>query len=354
MIDTVVVINSDTSYLESKLASLGIKVFAFDYYNHNNLDKIQSLIYLESFINKISVHNKNIGLIYGSGLEDKPEIYDYLKTKLQILGNNPNILTKCNNLRLLQDILSKCNLKLPEHTDNPDNISKKYLSKPYNSSGGYNISFNESSRKGYYFQEYLPGETYSVSFFNYKDNFTFLGFNKLLQLVNYQPHPFIHAGAITTAKFENSYNIISSFKKLARYLSMNGYNSIDFKVIDNEVFILDINPRITSTFKIYNDCYNNALLNHMIDPGLGKVEEKDSNNIYAFVHMFVKNKYVFKNIFINDSSFLNLPEEGQYVDKNQPLLSIYINSFSESDLLIQLKEKISMTRNLYNCYDIDI
>ena len=92
----------------------------------------------------------------------------------------------------------------------------------------------------------------------------------------------------------------------------------------------------------------------MIDPGLGKVEEKDSNNIYAFVHMFVKNKYVFKNIFINDSSFLNLPEEGQYVDKNQPLLSIYINSFSESDLLIQLKEKISMTRNLYNCYDIDI
>ena len=34
---------------------------------------------------------------------------------------------------------------------------------------------------------------------------------------------------------------------------MNGYNNIDFKILNEEVFVLDINPRITSTFKIYND-----------------------------------------------------------------------------------------------------
>ena len=43
MIDAVVVINSDSSYLEEKFISLGIKVFAFDYYNHNNLDKIKDI-----------------------------------------------------------------------------------------------------------------------------------------------------------------------------------------------------------------------------------------------------------------------------------------------------------------------
>ena len=54
MIDAVVVINSDSSYLEDKFISLGIKVFAFDYYNHNNLDKIKDIAYLESFIDNIS------------------------------------------------------------------------------------------------------------------------------------------------------------------------------------------------------------------------------------------------------------------------------------------------------------
>ena len=37
---------------------------------------------------------------------------------------------------------------------------------------------------------------------------------------------------------------------------MHGYNNIDFKILNEEVFVLDINPRITSAFKIYNDTYN--------------------------------------------------------------------------------------------------
>ena len=47
MIDAVVVINSDATYLEDKFTSLGVKVFAFDQYHYNNLDKIQDIAYLE-------------------------------------------------------------------------------------------------------------------------------------------------------------------------------------------------------------------------------------------------------------------------------------------------------------------
>jgi len=354
MINAVVVINSDTTYLEDKFTSLGIKVFAFDQYCHNNLDKIQDITYLESFINNILIDYQNVGLLYGSGLEDKPEIYDCLRRKLSILGNDPKIISKCNDLRLLGNILDECDLKFPEYVNNTIGIKKRYLSKPFNSSGGYNISFSEKYKKNYYFQEYLQGETYSISFFNHKNNFIFLGFNKLLHLRNFDPHPFIHAGALTTNKFLESTNIINSFKKLSEKLSMNGYNSIDFKILNEEVFVLDINPRITSTFKIYNDTYNNDLLHLIINPGLDKKLESHNNNKYAFVHMFVKEEYKFKNFFMDDPEFVNLPNEGQHVGKNQPLLSIYLNSFSNLDLMTRLKEKISITTNLYNCYDIDI
>ena len=354
MIDAVVVINSDTTYLEDKFTSLGVKVFAFDQYHHNNLDKIQDITYLKSFISNIFIDYQNVGLVYGSGLEDKPEIYDYLRRKLNILGNDPKIISECNDLRLLANILNECNLKLPKYVHNPIGSTQKYLSKPFNSSGGYNISFSKKYKKNYYFQEYLQGETYSISFFNHKKNFIFLGFNKLLHLVNFDLHPFIHAGALTTNEFLESNDIIYSFEKLSNKLSMNGYNNIDFKILNKEVFVLDINPRITSTFKIYNDIYDNDLLRLTLNPHLSKKLESSNNNDYIFIHMFTKEEYKFKNFFMDDPSFINLPNEGQYVGKNQPLLSIYLNSFSTLDLMTQLKEKISITTNLYNCYDVDI
>ena len=354
MIDAVVVINSDTTYLEDKFTSLGVKVFAFDQYHHNNLDKIQDITYLKSFISNIFIDYQNVGLVYGSGLEDKPEIYDYLRRKLNILGNDPKIISECNDLRLLADILNECNLKLPKYVNNPIGSTQKYLSKPFNSSGGYNISFSKKYKKNYYFQEYLQGETYSISFFNHKKNFIFLGFNRLLHLVNFDLHPFIHAGALTANEFLESNDIIYSFEKLSNKLSMNGYNNIDFKILNKEIFVLDINPRITSTFKIYNDIYDNDLLRLTLNPHLSKKLESSSNNEYVFVHMFTKEEYKFKNFFMDDPSFINLPDEGQHVGKNQPLLSIYLNSFSNLDLMAQLKEKISITTNLYNCYDVDI
>ena len=354
MIDAVVIINSDATYLEEKFTSLGVKVFAFDQYFYNNLDKIHDVTYLESFIDNILIDYKNVGLLYGSGLEDKPEIYDCLRRKLTILGNDPQIISKCNDLRLLTNTLDECNLKFPEYENNTIELKKRYLSKPFNSSGGYNISFSKKYKKNYYLQEYLQGETYSISFFNHKKNFIFLGFNKLLNPINFDSHPFIHAGALTTNKFLKSTNIINSFKKLSEKLLMNGYNNIDFKVLDEEVFILDINPRITSTFKIYNDIYENDLLRLTMNPRLNKKLESHNSNKYAFVHMFTKEEYKFKNFFMDDPAFINLPNEGQHIGKNQPLLSIYINSFSNLDLITRLKEKISITTNLYNCYDIDI
>ena len=60
-----------------------------------------------------------------------------------------------------------------KYANNPINLKKRYLSKPFNSSGGYNISFSKEYKKNYYLQEYLQGETYSISFFNHKEKFNY-------------------------------------------------------------------------------------------------------------------------------------------------------------------------------------
>ena len=71
--------------------------------------------------------------------------------------------------------------------------------------------------------------------------------------------------------------------------------------------MLDINPRITSTFKIYNDIYENDLLRLTMNPRLNKKLESHNSNKYAFVHMFTKEEYKFKNFFMDDPAVYKSP-----------------------------------------------
>ncbi len=354
MSDAVVIISSDTSYLEDRTKALGYDIYPIDEYNHKNINKISKISYLKSLIKNISTKHKKIYLIYGSGLEDKVHIYDILDANLIINCNTLELLRKSGDLSLLKDIIRDCDFQLPD--ENPINYSeKRLLSKPLHSFGGYNISFSAAKRKAFYNQQYIPGSTFSASFFLNDENFMFLGFNKLILLRNYSPHPFIHAGAIMYDGIKISTRIIRAIERLSKKLNMRGYNTIDFKIYNNEVFLLDINPRITSTFKIYNDIYNNNLLNHQIKPHninyLGKI---DKTNKYGFVNIFVKEKCKYDKDVSDDNAFVCLPKINQIIEKDEPLLSIYIKAETSNELLIKLKEKISITTNLYNCYDIDI
>ena len=149
MSDAVVIISSDTSYLEDRTKALGYDIYPIDEYNHKNINKISKISYLKSLIKNISTKHKKIYLIYGSGLEDKVHIYDILDANLIINCNTLELLRKSGDLSLLKDIIRDCDFQLPD--ENPINYSeKRLLSKPLHSFGGYNISFSAAKRKAFY------------------------------------------------------------------------------------------------------------------------------------------------------------------------------------------------------------
>ena len=71
-----------------------------------------------------------------------------------------------------------------------------------------------------------------------------------------------------------------------------------------------------------------------------------------WTHVKEKTKYDYD--LSNDNAFINTPKMGDIVEKDQPLLSIYLNANNSGLLLRKLKQKISITTNLFSCYDIDI
>ena len=352
MSDAVVLVSSDTSYLERQLISLNYYTYPIDQFNHKNIHKLSDIDYTNNFINMVLSKHDHPYLIYGSGLEDKKNIYKSLSKNFVIKGNDLDMLSKLSDVNLLKPFFDKYNFKNPDSFEQGDSI-KKYIWKPFNSSGGYGISYNIREKVSHYKQKYLPGCTLSISFICNNKNFKFLGFNKLFLLKECHEYPFIHAGAMMTSLSLDSQKIITSFSMLAKDLNLKGYNNIDFKLINNEIYILDINPRITSTFKIYNDLYHNNLLRNQInqDDNLINNMNKINNNIYGYIHLFAKENFIFKKSF-HDAVFTNLPKDGEHIKKGDPIFSIHMNALSEEDLIYKFEEKISNLRNYYCFYDI--
>ena len=354
--NALVIVNYDASYLEEQSKALGYNVYVIDHYNYRNLKKTLKPDSLKNFISIISKKHKNVSLLYGAGLEGKKNIYkDFIK--LNIKGNNLNLLNKCGNIYKLENILKESGFKIPKLLNNSKSLPKhKYLVKPINSCGGYDISFSNQKRENNYIQKYIPGITYSGCFFLKENNFIFLGFNKLFLLKNFPSHPFVHAGAASIRLIPFSKKIIESLKHFALKSRMYGFNSMDFKIYNNYIYALDVNPRITSTFKMYNDFYDNKLLKSQlsknIDPSLsGKYKVKKN---YGFVHIFTSKDFIYQKKPVIDKNFINLPKEGELIKKDNPIFSIYMVADNYSNLKKKLKRKISMTKKYYSCYDINI
>ena len=122
-----------------------------------------------------------------------------------------------------------------------------------------------------------------------------------------------------------------------------------------KVYILDVNPRITSTFKMYNDICNNNLLKIQLDEehvSFNKIMIS-KNIVYGYIHLFAKESFFFKQ-YLPVDNITNLPKDEEYIKKGDPIFSIYLNALTEEDLVLKFREKISILRNYYNFYDIVI
>ena len=70
--------------------------------------------------------------------------------------------------------------------------------------------------------------------------------------------------------------------------------------------------------------------------------------------IMILEKFNYQNFIQNDNDFIDLPDNGEIIEKDDPIFTIYTSANTYKDLKNKLKKKISTTRKHYNCYNIDI
>ena len=307
-----------------------------------------SISSLESFLDKNNISSNETKVVYASGLERRTSVQNYLDSNFEILGNSLNKFKHLSNIYEIERDLFNKQVTIPK---SEKTYNYKYLSKSHNSSGGIGVG-NDIFTTDRYYQEFIPGKTYSVSFIANNNQLCVLGFNQLFNVKNNIKFPYLNAGGMMIDfNYQDREYLESWLVEFSKYYSLRGYTSIDFKIYKNKIFILDINPRLSGSYRLYRKKYHNVMSNHL--SFTDNVTQK-SNDYFSYIILYAKKDIVIDTRIKNIPDITDLPEIGEVIRKDSPILILNIQADNPRELYQEINSRIMCAMKIIDCYNTQL
>ncbi len=186
-----------------------------------------------------------IGLVLGSGFEDKPRLVELIANRYCLLGCSVEALRACKDPRVFFPVLDELGVKHPETRMSPPANPDGWLSKRIGGSGGRHIrTCTAATRGGHrrYFQRRVEGDRISFSAI-VADG---IAMDTTRQWCAPTPaQPFRYGGAVSLTHGDTAAErqMLDAVDQLSRAFQLKGLVSFDFVVDGATPYLLEINPR---------------------------------------------------------------------------------------------------------------
>jgi predicted ATP-grasp superfamily ATP-dependent carboligase len=197
------------------------------------------------------------GLVYGSGFETTPELLDTINEHIPVIGNTSQILRNLKRPRQFFMLLDVLKIPHPEVSFKPLENATGWLYKQGGGAGGTHIRKalplpSISPTRGYYFQREIKGIPVSLLFAANGSQARAIGFNELWMSPT-ASMPYRYGGAVSHAVLQHSVEqqLVQIAQQITNAVGLRGINSLDAVVEGDQVYVLEINPRLTATFDLY-------------------------------------------------------------------------------------------------------
>lgn len=197
------------------------------------------------------------GFLYGSLFDGCPELLDWVEKQLPVLGNSADVLKQAKDFSFFA-LLDSLNIKHPEVQLSFPTKPERWLSKQIGGCGGMHIQPADlkvtPDCDKTHFQQKITGTPISMLFVADGNTAHVIGFNQQLTAPT-KSLPYRFAGAISNVTLQPS--IPRAFEhaaqKLTSALHLRGICSLD-AIMDGEgVWVLELNPRLSATFHLYEN-----------------------------------------------------------------------------------------------------
>jgi predicted ATP-grasp superfamily ATP-dependent carboligase len=203
----------------------------------------------------LSKDEEPIGVVYGTGFEDRPRLLQCAAKRWPLLGNSPGVVAKIKDPRIFSAICSDANIPSPEISLRQPATPSGWLAKRQGGAGGAHIRAAEESKDAggnIYFQRKVPGSPISACFLADGERARLLGFSA--QWSSPAPlQPYRYGGAVRPAPLASrtADQLTAAVEKIVAATSLVGLNSADFLVEGERFWLLEINPRPGATLDIF-------------------------------------------------------------------------------------------------------
>jgi uncharacterized protein len=199
------------------------------------------------------------GLVYGSGFEADTILLYELAQGRRLYGNSVTTINAIKDPRQFFALLKKWAVPHPEISLTRPDKTNGWLVKKIGGSGGAHVtsaaqSFRDSANC--YYQRFIDGKNYSVSFLANRERALIIGFNEPWSIA-LGDWPYCYLGAINRAELpgETIERIQRDLDVIVRDAGLVGLNGMDFIVSGDDYWVIEINPRPSGTLDLYDgDC----------------------------------------------------------------------------------------------------
>ncbi len=268
-----------------------------------------------------------IGLIYGSGFEDRPGLLTLIARRWTVLGNDAATVAQTKAPDSFFAALDRLGIKHPYTTVAPPPRGAGWLSKRIGGAGGSHIvpcGLKGTSRNVYY-QQRLEGRSISALFVANGREARVLGFSEQWTAPSSRSL-WRYGGAVGPAALPKPITraMASAVKSVATEFKLKGLGSADFMMSGDEALLLEINARPGATLDIFDSGRSPLLQLHLDAVVNGKLprqglkfsDAKASAIVYAKGDIAVPPHVKWPD-WVADR-----PKPSEWIDKNRPICTV--------------------------------
>ena len=275
-----------------------------------------------------------IGIILGGGFECSPKLVEAVAKNFKILGNTPKTIRRTKNPDVFFSILEQHRIPHPKTQRAPPKDTQDWLSKRIGGSGGLHIKpYRSQSRPDSrrYYQQSLPGVPVSLAGVVGENTLALRFYTQWLSQTEKRPFRFGGLAGPISVNSALAARMIDAASTLTEEFQLKGLVSFDFLMTQDDIWLLEINPRPTAALDVQDD-ENGTILHAHISASQGEdVTKTASETLKARAPSAMGYLYA-------DRGTLNVPEmdwpnwahdrpiAGTQVKTGQPLASVLTTS----------------------------
>ena len=206
-------------------------------------------------LERLAAQHRPLGIVYGTGFEDRPKLLGRIAGRWRLLGNAPETIVRLKRPGLFAVLCRDCGVPHPQtRVDRPAHMTG-WVAKRAGGAGGTHVRSpveHEAGRGTTYYQRRVSGSPVSALVLGNGRGAIVLGFSAQWASPG-QGRPFRYGGAVRPAMLSSGLSaaLTSAVERLASAAPLVGLNSFDFLVEDDAFRLLEINPRPGATLDIF-------------------------------------------------------------------------------------------------------